>query len=204
MTREPIAIRRNLLVAAAVIVAALASLTVLVVANQRGLRLSAPGINNGASIGTISSCEPASTVGSVVEVGLYDAGAMGGSGGGMMGNYGGLGMGMLHLNATPSTVPAGKVTFIATNYGALNHEMLVMPLTPDGLGTRAIGADGKIDETGSLGEASTSCGMGPGNGISPGTRSWVTITLKAGAYEILCDQPWHYADGMYTELKVTG
>jgi uncharacterized cupredoxin-like copper-binding protein len=31
----------------------------------------------------------------------------------------------------------------------------------------------------------------------------VTLDLKPGRYELLCNLPHHYAGGMYTELDVT-
>jgi uncharacterized cupredoxin-like copper-binding protein len=143
---------------------------------------------------TVSSCEPKTATGSVVNVTLSDRGD------GMMG--GGSAM-MVSLVAAPDSVPSGQVTFVATNTGALNHELLILPLPSDGAGTRPVGSDGKINEQSSVGEASTSCGRGPGDGISPGTRSWVTVNLAPGRYELLCDEPWHYANGMFTELTVS-
>jgi len=110
---------------------------------------------------------------------------------------------MFGLTASPTSVPAGRVTFVATNYGRLNHEFLVLPMAAYGLGTRPAGADGKINESSSLGEASKFCAAGAGNGISPGARSWVTLNLRPGTYELLCDMPWHYADGMYASFTVT-
>lgn len=101
---------------------------------------------------------------------------------------------MLRLTPSPSSISAGQVTFVVTNYGALNHEFLVVPIPSDGFGTRAVGSDGKINESQSLGEASTSRGAGPGHGISTGSRSWVTLTLRPGNYEVLCDVPWQYVD----------
>lgn len=61
----------------------------------------------------------------------------------------------------------------------------------------------EIDEAGSLGEASDSCGEGTGQGILPGTSSWVSVTLQAGRYELVCNLPGHYATGMYTQITVT-
>jgi uncharacterized cupredoxin-like copper-binding protein len=142
---------------------------------------------------SLASCQPARTAGQVVQVGLYDAG------GAVMGQ----GPMMLRLAPSPATAAAGPVTFVVTNYGALNHEFLVLPLPVDGIGTRPVGSDGKIDEASSLGEASTSCGAGLGDGISTGSRSWVTLTLHPGAYELVCDMPWHYADGMFAAFTVT-
>jgi uncharacterized cupredoxin-like copper-binding protein len=129
----------------------------------------------------------------VVQVGLYDGGP------GMMGQA----PMMLRLIPSPSSISAGRVTFVVTNHGTLNHEFLVLPVPADGVGTRSVGSDGKIDEARSLGEASTSCGAGPGNGIQTGSRSWITLTLRPGPYELLCDVPWHYADGMYAAFTVS-
>lgn len=143
---------------------------------------------------TVSTCEPKATSGTVVNVTLSDRG------GAMMG--GGSAM-MVSLAATPGEVASGPITFVATNTGALNHELLILPLPSDGAGTRPVGTDGKINEQSSLSESSTSCGRGPGDGISPGTRSWVTVTLAPGKYELLCDEPWHYANGMFTEFTVS-
>lgn len=59
-----------------------------------------------------------------------------------------------------------------------------------------------MSEAGSLGEASMSCGEGPGDGIAPGAESWVTLHLARGRYELICNLPFHYAMGMFTELDV--
>lgn len=141
----------------------------------------------------LANCGPTNVHGTVVYVTLSDRG------GSMMGGSNPM---MVSLYASPNTILAGNVTFVATNVGALNHELLVLPAPVDGVGTRAVGGDGKIDETSSLGEASTSCGDGKGQGISPGTTSWVTLHLTPGNYELLCDMPWHYANGMFTALHV--
>ena len=107
------------------------------------------------------------------------------------------------LVASPATVPAGRVSFTVFNTGLLVHELVVLPLPTDGPGTRPTGTDGKIDESQSLGGASRSCGAGVGDGIAPGSTGWTTVYLKAGRYELVCDQPWHYAAGMFDVLTVT-
>ena len=147
--------------------------------------------SNRAPVLTLASCQPRGVNGSEIQVNLTDRGGM----------MGGRSM-MLSLSADKTSVPAGKVTLVATNYGQLNHELLILPVPADGPGTRPIESNGKIDESSSLGEASHSCGSGAGNGISPGARSWVTVELTPGTYELLCDQPWHYADGMFGTIEV--
>jgi uncharacterized cupredoxin-like copper-binding protein len=90
------------------------------------------------------------------------------------------------------------------NTGGLVHELVVLPL-PAGqtVGSRAVGADGKVDETGSVAEASNICAAGAGDGINPGAISWASVNLKPGTYELICNLPGHYAAGMYTTLTVS-
>jgi uncharacterized cupredoxin-like copper-binding protein len=108
------------------------------------------------------------------------------------------------VSVTPDAINFGPVTFVVTNLGTLNHELVVLPLPADGVGTRPVGANGKVDESQSLGEASRSCGSGAGDGISPGARSWVVVKLTPGRYELACDVPWHYASGMSAPFDVVG
>ena len=49
----------------------------------------------------------------------------------------------------------------------------------------------------------TVAASGTGDGITSGTVSWTTVTLPPGRYELICNLPNHYADGMYQELVVT-
>ena len=106
--------------------------------------------------------------------------------------------------AVPTSVPTGPVTLDVDNIGVLEHEVLVLPLAPgQSVGQRAVGSDGKVDESGSLGEASKTCGSGAGGGIAAHSSGWVTLTLAPGRYELLCDIPGHYAAGAFTELDVS-
>jgi uncharacterized cupredoxin-like copper-binding protein len=109
---------------------------------------------------------------------------------------------MATITSDPTSVADGRVSFVVFNNGALVHEMVVFPLPAESLGTRPTGANGKINEAQSLGEASRSCGAGTGAGIAPGSIGWTTMTLKPGRYELVCDEPWHYAAGMFTALTV--
>ncbi|HEY8701251.1 MAG TPA: sulfocyanin-like copper-binding protein [Arthrobacter sp.] len=142
-------------------------------------------------------CAAPSIAGQVVGVSLTNMG------GPMMGRPHGIG-GAMRMTADRSTVVHGKVSFLATNAGSLSHELVILPLPDDQIaGTRPVGADARIDEAGSLGEASNTCAEGPGQGILPGASGWVTVTLPPGRYELVCNLPGHYAAGMYTQLTVT-
>ena len=101
-------------------------------------------------------------------------------------------------------VPAGTVSLVLANAGWRAHELVVLSLA-DGqqVGTRSVGADGTVDESGSLGEVSRSGGSGTGDGIEPGAAGWTTLDLPAGRYELICNLPGHYAAGMYAEPTVS-
>ncbi|HZY00133.1 MAG TPA: sulfocyanin-like copper-binding protein [Dermatophilaceae bacterium] len=141
-----------------------------------------------------------------MNVSLADmGGSMMGQRGGMMGQ--GRGMmsgGSMRLSADHATVPRGSVSFLVTNGGSIKHEMVILPLpASQAVGARPIGADAKIDEAGSLGEASNTNGKGAGQGIVPGASGWMTVTLAPGQYELVCNLPNHYTAGMFTQLTVT-
>jgi uncharacterized cupredoxin-like copper-binding protein len=161
------------------------------------------GVRGGASPGVhgfVSGSPRAPTLpGTVVNISLTNMGGsmMGGQGNSMMG-------GAMGLSADHASVPDGIVSFLVTNNGSIDHEMVVLPLAGSRTaGARAVGDDGKIDEAGSLGEASKTGGAGAGDGIAPGASGWVTVTLAPGHYELVCNLPRHYTAGMYTQLNVT-
>jgi uncharacterized cupredoxin-like copper-binding protein len=171
------------------------SLVALATVHNRTDNSSAPFRNNSRT----TSCSVPSLIGAVVNVSLSN------SGGPMMGGatMGGVRGGMMRLAVDTASVPRGVVSFIATNLGSINHELVVLPLPTDQIvGTRVPRADSTIDETTSIGEASNTCGAGTGEGIAPAASSWTTLTLAPGRYELVCNIPGHYAAGMYTQLTV--
>jgi uncharacterized cupredoxin-like copper-binding protein len=173
-----------LAVSLVVVLAAGSATLIVAVANRR-----TPFRNS--SFGVVTCAAP-QLPGETVNVTLSDRGNA------MMGR----GPMMVTLQADPSTVRGGQVSFVVHNQGGLAHELIILPLPADGPGTRPTGADGKIGESQSLGEASKSCAQGVGDGIAPGSTSWVTVSLKSGRYELVCDEPWHYAAGMLDMLTV--
>lgn len=135
--------------------------------------------------------------------GIGFGGMSGRNGFGGMGGGGFMGGGMA-VTANPTSVHAGTVSLLVANQGSIVHELVVLPLPGDARpGERRITSDDRVSETNSLGEASTTCGAGAGDGINPGSQSWVSLDLKPGRYELVCNIPGHYAAGMYAELDVT-
>ncbi|OJY47184.1 hypothetical protein [Pseudonocardia sp. 73-21] len=162
-----------------------------------------PGMMNGAgSAGYTYSgptcATPATLPGHTVTVMLADAGM-----GSMMGGTAPLGAPMM-LRSMPATVAAGRISLVAQNRGWRTHELVVLPLRAGSVaGALVPGADGRVDETGALGEASATCAADGGDGITGGAVGWTTVTLPAGRYELVCNLANHYADGMHQELDVT-
>ena len=147
--------------------------------------------NGGMMSGRVSTRVPA-LPGTTVQVTAIDMGAMMGGRAGM------------RLVVDRTTVPAGTVSLVLSNAGFRTHEMVVLPLAAgQQAGARPVGYDRKVDETGSLGEASQTGGSGAGEGIQPGTAGWTTLNLSAGRYEVICNLPGHYAAGMYAEITVS-
>lgn len=141
---------------------------------------------------------PTSLPGTVVRVELGDMGMTQ-----MMGGTAPMGA-QMRLQAAPATEPAGPVSLVVSNVGWRTHELVILPLAAAAVaGQRVPGSDGKVAETGSVGEASRRCGSGAGDGLTSGSVGWVTVTLAAGRYELVCNLPNHYSDGMHAELTIS-
>jgi uncharacterized cupredoxin-like copper-binding protein len=145
----------------------------------------------------LTCTSPATLPGARVQVTLADMGMTR-----MVGGVAPLGVQMM-LHAVPTVVPAGKVSLVARNMGWRTHELVVLRLADDAsAGQRVPDADGKVDEASSVGEASSSCAAGEGEGITSGAVGWVTLDLAPGRYELVCNLTNHYANGMHQELDV--
>ncbi|SDO16569.1 Uncharacterized copper-binding protein, cupredoxin-like subfamily [Nakamurella panacisegetis] len=155
------------------------------------------GQERGYVFSRLTCSAPASLPGHRVDVTLADMGMTR-----MMGGIAPVGSHMM-LRARPSTVAAGQVSFVAQNMGWRTHELVILPLAAGAAaGQRSVGSDGKVDETGSRGEASNGCAAGSGEGIGAGQVGWVTLMLAPGRYELLCNLQNHYSAGMYQEFTV--
>ncbi len=93
-----------------------------------------------------------------------------------------------------ASVPAGPVTFNVKNNGTVEHELVVLRTD---VAEDKIPADaeepGRVDETGSLGETGE---------VPVGTSKSFTVTLPAGRYVLMCNEPAHYAAGMHLAFAV--
>jgi uncharacterized cupredoxin-like copper-binding protein len=153
-----------------------------------------PGSAHRIGTAQVAVCTAPALSGAVIDITLTDMGGHMGYGRG----------GMMTVRVSPTSSVAGTVSLRVTNAGRLTHELVVLPLARDARpGQRAVGADGTVEETGSLGEASNTCGADGGEGIVARAEGWTTLHLVPGRYELLCNLPGHYAAGMYAEVDVT-
>lgn len=189
--------RRHVVAAVATVLLTAASMTALAATSDTPERHRGPGMMRGLAAYT-PRCDVPVVSGARVDVVVSDM-----RGAGMMGGFGMRG-GRMMLHPSTGTVAAGRVTFVAVNHGTRAHELVVLPLAEGTTaGSRPVGDNGTVDESGSLGEAARDCGPGGGDGIRPGSAGWVTLTLAPGRYELVCNVRGHYAAGMYAELDVT-
>ena len=90
-----------------------------------------------------------------------------------------------------SSVPAGKVTFVATNTGKAKHNLVVLKtnLAPSKLPM----AGTKAKEVGLVGKTPV---------FGPKQTRKLALTLKPGRYLLICNVPAHYMAGMRIAFKV--
>jgi uncharacterized cupredoxin-like copper-binding protein len=103
---------------------------------------------------------------------------------------------LVSFKITPdiTTIPAGKVTFKATNIDSVKHEMLVIP-TLTGINLPYNKAISRVfeDKIQSMGEVAE---------IEGGTSGEVSLDLKPGTYVLICNLVAHYESGMHTLITV--
>ena len=86
--------------------------------------------------------------------------------------------------------PIGKVKFVVTNVGKLEHEFVVIK-TNKPAGNLLKGKE--ANESGAVGEI---------DGVPAGQAKTVTLTLKRGHYALICNLPGHYLTGQFADFYV--
>ncbi|MEA3183683.1 MAG: hypothetical protein QOJ74_160 [Ilumatobacteraceae bacterium] len=99
------------------------------------------------------------------------------------------------ITADIQKVPAGAVKFSSVNLGTIEHELVVIrtdypdgkiPLEGDGFSEDAPG----VSSPGELSE------------YKPDTVDETVIDLEPGHYQLVCNLPSHYHNGMHIEFEV--
>ena len=86
--------------------------------------------------------------------------------------------------------PAGKVRFVVTNIGTIEHEFVVIR-TDKPAGNLLKGKE--ANETGAVGEL---------DGVKAGNARVLVLTLKRGHYALICNLPGHYKTGQFADFYV--
>src|SRR5438093_10352841 len=86
--------------------------------------------------------------------------------------------------------PKGKVRFVVTNIGTVEHEFVVLK-TAKPAGNLLKGNE--ADETGAVGEI---------DGVPAGQARTLTLTLQRGHYALICNLPGHYKTGQFADFYV--
>ena len=86
--------------------------------------------------------------------------------------------------------PAGKVRFVVTNIGTIEHEFVVIK-TNKPAGNLLKGKE--ADETGAVGEL---------DGVNAGNARVLVLSLRRGHYALICNLPGHYKTGQFADFYV--
>jgi uncharacterized cupredoxin-like copper-binding protein len=101
--------------------------------------------------------------------------------------------GSMSMTVSSPSVRHGRVKFIVKNDGTELHEMVVLRTTTP-FDQMHVNAQNKVSESGSVGEVAA---------IGKGKTKSKTMTLKTGAYVLVCNIHEHYAAGMRAAFTVT-
>jgi uncharacterized cupredoxin-like copper-binding protein len=101
------------------------------------------------------------------------------------------------IQADHKTIKAGDITFTFTNRGSVQHELLVIR-TDLPVGGIPIGADGKFNE----GDPAA-VNVGETGEYDVGKTSTFKVKLAPGKYQLVCNIPNHYKNGMHIAFTVT-
>jgi uncharacterized cupredoxin-like copper-binding protein len=86
--------------------------------------------------------------------------------------------------------PVGKVRFVVTNIGKMEHEFVVIK-TAKPAGNLLKGNE--ANETGAVGEL---------DGVKAGNARVLVLNLRRGHYALICNLPGHYKTGQFADFYV--
>ena len=95
------------------------------------------------------------------------------------------------------SIPAGDVTFSATNEGESVHEIEVFTV-PEGVDATSLEVVDNVADTESAGLEV----VDEIEDIAPSTTANLTVSLDPGTYALMCNLPGHYAEGMVVPFEV--
>jgi uncharacterized cupredoxin-like copper-binding protein len=171
---------------------AIAFLALLIIGAQNTPAPSAaPGTETTTTIAT-GTTVPAATGPRIVHVTLSDTQGISGP---------------MTLVADKSTAPAGKISFVITNTGTIEHELVVLKLTGsqtwNSLPITDAG-DPPVPVTSGANKVSEANDVADtGTNLKPGETRTLDATLPAGNYALVCNIAKHYGQGMRAGLTIS-
>jgi len=154
------------------------------------------------AVSALMLATPAFAAGTEVTVSLWDKGAdslmdfgtVKPMGMAMMGAD--MSMATMGITMSQTEIPAGEITFTATNDSTvMGHEMVLAPVKDINVEVPYNADEDKVDEdaAGHIGEVAE---------LEPGTSGTLTVTLAPGTYMLYCNVVTHYSMGMWTTFTV--
>src|SRR5204863_449726 len=99
--------------------------------------------------------------------------------------------------------PAGPVSFLITNDGTVDHEMVVLKTDQPADSFPITGFEGEPNRFDEDAKGLTNVGETGDPAMKPGTSKMLTIDMAEGHYAIVCNLNGHYASGMHQDFWVT-
>lgn len=101
------------------------------------------------------------------------------------------------VKLSKSTVPAGEITFAATNEGPSVHELEIFSV-PEGIDPDDLPVKDNVADTESQGLDA----IDEVEDVAPSTTTSLTLSLEPGTYVLICNLAGHYEQGMHAALTV--
>jgi uncharacterized cupredoxin-like copper-binding protein len=95
------------------------------------------------------------------------------------------------VSPSPKSIAHGRVTFIVSNRGDMEHELIVIRTSKRA--ARLPVSGGRASEKGAVGEVED---------IAAGRSKRLSLNLRRGHYVLLCNLPGHYRSGMRADFTV--
>ncbi len=102
------------------------------------------------------------------------------------------------ITADISSVSAGETLYVATNEGALPHEVVYLR-TDRPVDDLPVGSDSKVNR---FAEGIEDLGVIRTDALVPGATVQESFDLPAGNYALICNVPGHYQAGMFTAFVI--
>jgi uncharacterized cupredoxin-like copper-binding protein len=109
----------------------------------------------------------------------------------------------MFLNLSQSFAPEGKVSFIITNDGKEDHELVALATDTMAADFPIVTFDGEPNRFDEDAPGLTNVGETGDPAMAPDTSLMLTIDMASGHYAVVCNLQGHYAMGMHQDFYVT-